>query len=114
MQHGKLQTAQGKTFAALGHVAHAVSDQAAYGVKVGIAQGNAKGLADAINRGVATDAKAAVGQAKNVAVVFCNVKFVFNLADNLLQHIFDRDEACGASKLVDHDGQMVTIAPEFA
>ena len=104
MQHGKLQARQCKVLATLGHMAHFVRYQAANGVKVGVIQADPKGFTNALNGGVATDAVASVGQTKNVAVVFCNVKFVFNLANDLLQHIFNRDQARHAAKLVNHNG----------
>ena len=95
MQHHKLQAAQHVALAALGHVAHLVGDQAAYGVELirvfARLQVHAKGGGNARNGCGAIDAVAAVGQGKNVALVVFNIELVFNFSDDLLQHVFDGD-----------------------
>ena len=104
--------------ATLGHMAHLVRYQAADGVQVftvARVQRNAERFFHPLNRGVATDAVSFISQRVNIAFVFGHiVKLVFNLADNLFQHIFNGDQPRRAAKLVYHDSQMVTVASEFA
>ena len=99
-------------------MAHLVGDQAADGVemlvRVAACNGHLEGFSHAFNRRVAAHPVGAVGQAKDVALVFGDVELVLNLPHDLLQHIFDGDEPGHAAKLVDHDGQVVAVAPELA
>ena len=63
---------------------------------------------------VASDAVAAIGQGEDVAFLVGGVKFVFNFADDLLQHILHRDQSGDVAKLIDDDGQVVVVAAKFA
>src|SRR6185369_6508998 len=107
VQHHEVEDGQRGVFAALGDVAHLVRDQPADGVEflvvIGGRQRHAERLADAVDRGVAADAVGAVGQAEDVALVLVDVELVLDLADDLLQHVFDGDQARYPAELVDHD-----------
>ena len=104
--------------AALGHMAHFMRDQAAYGVEmlVGVAgrEQAVEGFVDALDAGVTTDAVGLVGQAEDVAFVVVDVEFVLDLADDFFQHVFNGDQAGDSAELVDHDGLVVAVATELA
>ena len=42
------------------------------------------------------------------------VELVLDLADDLLEHVLDRDQAGGVAELVDHDRQVVAVGAEVA
>jgi hypothetical protein len=49
----------------------------------------------------------------DIALVFVDVKLVVNFADDLLEHIFNRDQAGGTAEFVNDDRQVVAVAPKF-
>ena len=112
-----MQPAQLQMLATLGHPAHFMRDEPADGVKVlarrTALNGYPECFGDPIDGRVATHTVGLVGQTKNVARVFCNVEFVFDFAHDLFEHVLDGDQARHATKLVDHDGQVIAVASEF-
>ncbi len=49
----------------------------------------------------------------NVACGLVRVVLVINLADNLLKHIFNRNQAGDGTELIDHERHMVSFQAEF-
>ena len=92
---------------------HFMGYQATDCFKISFGQVDPKGLVDALYGGVATDAVGSVAQTKDVAVVFCNVKLVFDFSNDLLEHVFDRDETGNTSEFVYDDGQVVAVATKL-
>ncbi len=103
-------------------MAHGVGDEAANGVEPRVIvffggcdfEVRAKGFAHALERGVAADTIGAVGQSKDVAHVFLAVKLVFDVADDLLQHVLNGDEAGNTPKFIDHQRHVIARVAEFA
>ena len=93
---------------------HLVRDEPADGVEFAVRQLHAKSLVDAFDRGIAIDAVAAIGQREDVALVLGAVKLVFDVADDLLEHVLNRDQAGHSAELVDHDGQVVAVATKVS
>ena len=62
----------------------------------------------------AIDSVAPVGERKDIAFFFLDIKLVLDFSHNLLQHIFDGDESCNATKLIDHDSQVVSISTKVS
>ena len=97
---------------------HLVHDQAPNGVerllRVQAAQGDIERSVDPLDGRVAADPVTAVGQTVDVAFVVCHIKLVFDFAHDLLQHIFNADEAGHPAKLVDHDGEVAVVALKIA
>ena len=93
-------------------------DETANGFKlifrVAIFQGHGKGGVDTLNGGVPAHTVGSVGQTKNVAIVLGNVELVLDLTDDLLQHILNCHQTCYPTKLINHDGQVVSIAPKLS
>ena len=96
--HRETQTADLDRLAAARHAAELVRDQTADGVEVVLGQVQAEGFVDAVDRGVAGDAVGAVGQRVDVAFVVAVVELVLDLADDLLEHVLDRDQPGGAGR----------------
>ena len=63
---------------------------------------------------VAGHALAAVGQGVDARLAVFLVELVFDLADDLLHHVFEGHEAGGMPELVDHDRDVVAIGAEVA
>ena len=118
MQHNKLQATERDLLAAPGHVPHLVGNQAANGVEVllGVAavQDDFESFCHALDGCVAADAPGEIGQGEDVAFVLRDVELILDLANDLLEHVFDSDEPGHAAKLVDHDGQVIAVATKFA
>ena len=118
MQHHEAQAAQQQHLALARHAAEFMRDQPAYGVenliRVAGAQRHLEGLGHALHGGFAAHAVAVVGQAEDVALVLVDVELVLDLADDLLDHILEGDQAGDAAELVDDDGHVVARAAKFA
>ena len=76
--------------------------------------GEMQGLGHFVERRVATDAISLIGQRKDVAIVLRMVEFIFNLTDDLLQHILDRDQTRDVAEFIDHDGHVVAVVAKLA
>src|SRR4051794_4341844 len=106
VQHDEIEPGQHVMLAALGHMPHLVCNEAADGIEVleivGRRERDAESFAHPLDGGFAADTIGAVGQPEDVALVFGDVEFVLDLADDLLEHVLDGDEAGKASELIDH------------
>ena len=95
---------------------HFVGNHATDGVKLVTrfmrAQLNSKGIIDPLYGRIPTDTKGSVGEAENVTGVIRNIEFIFDFTDYLLEHVFNCDQASDAAELIDHDGQVVAVAPK--
>ena len=114
MLHHEVQALQLMMLATPRHPAQRMRDQAADGVEALVFEPDAEGLGHALDRRVAADAPGAVGQREDVALVLLDVELVLDLADDLLEHVLDRDQSGDAAELVDHDGQVVAVGAELA
>jgi hypothetical protein len=112
--HGELQPADLHGLAAPRHVAQLVRDDAADGVERVFRQRHVERVVDLGDAGVAGHAHAAVGQRVDAALGIGVVEFVLDLADDLLEHVLDREQPGGVAELVDHDRQVVAVAAELA
>ena len=113
MQDNKLQAGQDEPFIAFGYMTHFMGYQATDSFKISFGQVHPEGLVDALYGGVATDTVGPVAKTKDVAVVFCNVKLVFDFSNDLLEHVLDGDKAGNTSEFVYDDGQVIAVATKL-
>jgi len=77
-----------------GNVPHIMGNQAANrvegGICIGTGQPHAKSLIHTLHRRVAADPVGPVSKRKNVTLICGNVEFVLDLADDLLEDVFNR------------------------
>ncbi len=117
MKHHEIEAGPAVLLSAFWHMAHFVGNQAPDGVEltvlVGLNDLHPKRSFDALDGGISADSVGAVSEAENVTFIFRNVKLIFYFANDLLKYIFDRDEPSDSAKLVNHDSEVVSVAPEF-
>ena len=89
-----------------------VGHQAADGVKLIPAEVSLKRLVEILNGRQSLDGEGAVGVLVNKAFFF-KIKLVFNIANNLLKHIFNGDDAADAAILVINNRKMIPRAAKF-
>ena len=110
----KTQPADRHRLAAPRHPAELVRDQAADGLELVGRQDDVERLVDRRERRVAGDALAAVGERVDARLGVVLVELVLDLADDLLEHVLDREQAGGVAELVDDDGDVVAVGAEVA
>ncbi len=101
-------------FAPVRHAAQVVGQQPAHGIDVFVGEMRAEGFVELADFGQAAHAHVAIGGRQNVVFFLIEVVFVFNVADDLLQHVFDGDEACHAAVFVNDDGDVVAVDAEVS
>ena len=79
-----------------------------------VGSGDAEGLVDGRDVGVAGDALAAVGERVDAGLAVLLVELVLDLADDLLEHVLDGDQPGGVAELVDDDRDVVAVGAEVA
>src|ERR1700674_4607263 len=108
----ELEVLEGDHFAFVGDVAQQVEDEAADGVPFGVGELDAELFADLVDGGPSGDAEGPVGEsfdAGGLAVVL-----VDDLADDLLEEVFEGAEPGGAAVLVDDDRHVELFALHLA
>jgi len=100
-------------FAALGQMAEARDDQPADRVEFFVGEMRAQGLVEIVDLGAGLDAEHAFAFADDVVLGLVEVVFVLDVANDLLQHVFDRHQSGNAAVLVDDDGDVIAVGTEF-
>ena len=77
-------------------------------------EGDAKGFGNALDGRVTAHTVGVICQTEDVALVFGNIEFVFDFADDLFQHVFDGDESGHAAEFVDGDRKVIAVAAKLA
>ena len=111
--HLKAQAGVVDGFAALGQMAKARHHQPADGVVFVIGKGHAQRGVEVFDLGQRLHPVAAAVVADDIALGFVKVVFVFDVADDLLDHVFDGHQPGHAAVFVHHDGHVVARAAEF-
>src|SRR5579872_2285976 len=108
-----VQITDAKLFAALGQAAQMGKHQSAHGIEILVAEIGAESPVEIVYFGLRLDAKLAISIENDVGLGFVEVELVFDLADDLFEHVLDRDQAGHAAVLVDDDRDMVAVAAEI-
>src|SRR3990167_9918534 len=90
VQHLKLQIVELQNLTAPRQVTKSLQYNSTDGIKLGITEFFRKSLIKLLNRRTCFNCKRSIRMLFYVIIVF-NVIFIFNVADNLLQHIFNGD-----------------------
>src|ERR1700688_925037 len=90
-QHLKTYAVEVDRVAASRHPPEGIGHEAADGIEVGLRVGGAEAGVELLDLGERLDAKAAVGLGDDVFVLLVKVVFVVYVADDLLEHVLDRD-----------------------
>ncbi len=96
------------------HAAQVVGEQAADGVDVLVGEVRAEGFVELADLGQPAHAHVAVGGGEDVVFLLVEIVFVLDVADDLLQHVFDGDQAGHAAVFIDDDGDVVAVDAEVA
>ncbi|CAM2151793.1 hypothetical protein PT2222_270013 [Paraburkholderia tropica] len=111
-QHLENQVAETHLLAAMRHVAEMIRHVTADCVHFFIGEMGAERLVELHEFGERAHAEAAVGRSDDVAAFLVEVVFVLDVADDLLQHVLDRDQAGHAAVFVHDDGDVIAVLPE--
>ncbi len=103
-----------RRFAALRQPAERLQHEAADGVEFVVGEVGAEMRVEVGDLGLRLDAEAAVGLGDDVVLALVEVVLVLDVADDLLQHVLDRDEARHAAVFVDDDRDVVAVGAELA
>src|SRR5256885_15813479 len=95
--------------AAPGYAAERIGHQAPDGVEVLVRKVRAELLVELLDLGEPLHAEAVVGLRDDVAFLLLEIVFVLDVTDDLLQHVFDRDQSRHAAVLVVHDRDVIAI-----
>ena len=99
--------------AALGHAAEALQHEAADRVELLVAEVGAELLVEVGDLGQRLDAVVAAPVLDDVVLGLVEVVLVLDVADDLLEHVLDRDQPGDAAVLVDHDRDVVAVLAEL-
>ena len=114
-RHPEPEPPQRQLLAGLGQVPDRRGHQAADGVVFIVAEVRAEALVEVLDGGERIDQELAVGLGRDQRLaVVGQVVLVVYLADDLLQHVLDRDQPGHAAVLVDHDRHVVARLAELA
>src|ERR1700748_3333350 len=100
VEHG---TVDADLLAAMRYTTEAVCDQPADRIDFVVAVARAEHLVELGDLGQRAYAVCAIGRGDDVVFFLIEVVFVLDVADDLLEHILDRDEARNTAVLVDDD-----------
>src|SRR5690606_3064298 len=96
--HAEAEAAEGEFLAGLWQVADGRGDQAADGVVLVVVEVGAEAFVEVVDRGQRVDHVLAVGLGRDQRLgILGVVVLVVDLADDLLQHVLDRDQAGDAA-----------------
>ena len=112
--HTEQQTVEFHTFIPARHATEVVHDLAAHRMRRVFVEMTVEGLIKTIDRRLRLDAVTAAGVELNVSVELRLIVFVFNLADDLFQHVFNRDQAGQRAELVNHQRHVRVADAELA
>ncbi len=106
------QVAEPQLLAAMRHAAEMMGDQPADGIDLVVGEIGAERLVELCDLGERAHAVAAVRRRDDVAGFLVEVVFVLDVADDLLQHVLDGDQAGHAAVFVHHDREVVAVHAE--
>ena len=114
LRHLEMEAAELGFFAGFGQMAHFAGDHAADGVELVVAELAAEALVEIGDRRQRADQEAAVGlRLDQFGFGLVDIVLVVDVADDLLEHVLDRDEAGDAAVFVDDDRHVVAREAEF-
>ena len=113
-QDAEAEAADRRRLAALRQPAERLQHEAADGVELVVGERRAELRVEVVDLGLRLDAETAVGLGDDVVLALVEVVFVLDVADDLLEHVLDRDEARHAAVLVDDDRDVVAVGAEVA
>ncbi len=111
-RHFKLVTFNFNGFPTRRQVAERLHNQAADGIDFLIAEMGAEGIVEVFDIGQCAHGIHMAAKLANIHIFFI-VIFVFDLADDQFQNIFDGDQAGNAAKLVNDDSHVITLGTKF-
>ncbi len=108
------EAADRRRLAALGQPAERLQHEAADGVELVVGEIGAEVRVEVGDLGLRLDAEAAVRLGDDVVLALVEVVLVLDVADDLLEHVLDRDEPRHAAVFVDDDRDVVAVGAELA
>ncbi len=92
-------------FATMRDAAETMRNQSAYRVDFIVAVVSAEDFVELLDFGKRTHAMTSIGGREDIAFLLVEIVFLLDVADNLLEHILDRDESGDAAVFIDDDGR---------
>ena len=112
--HREDESAGGDRLAAPRHAPELLGDQAADRLELVSGQRDVEEAVHCRDGRITGDPLAAIGQGVDAALAVLVVELVLDLADDLLEHVLDGQQARGTAELVDDDGQVVAVGAKVA
>ena len=103
-----------RRLAALGQAAECLQHEPAHRVELVVGEVGAEVRVEIADLGLRLHAMATVRLGDDVVLALVEVVLVLDVADDLLQHVLDRDEPRHAAVLVDDDRDVVAVGAEIA